>query len=196
MRRRSFFLFFCVLYNLAFVGCALLNDTLSLQLLLILLGLGWLCLGLVSLIVWACHFRDLERRSWEPFAVHFVAVVLAVLAQSVSEPLAWTLKKSVMQRAAERITREHPQDGDAPLLPGERWVLSRKEDHRVDVRRYGSNWTVLFITGHTEFNGAVGYLYSSRDVPPGQSLHGRKFLEALERKAPRWFYCYSPKGWD
>jgi hypothetical protein len=62
---------------------------------------------------------------------HLRAVVGSYCALSYSEPFAWVLKRNTMQRAVERIVREHPQQGAVPLNGDERWVLvSDDERHR------------------------------------------------------------------
>jgi len=136
---RGFLFWFCVLYNVALVACVLLADTFSLQVIVFLLGMGWTGLSFSSLIVWSFYYREPKRRAWEPFTVCCVALLLMFLSLSVSENIAWALKRSTMQRAAQRIAREHPQDGDAPLRADERWMLSSTEEGSVDVRRYGRN---------------------------------------------------------
>lgn len=187
---------FCVLFNAVFVACALLCETFSLQILLLTLSIGWLTLNVVVLLSWAFAARGSKRHAAAPFVAHICALSLAYCALSYSEPFAWVLKRNTMQRAVERIVREHPQQGAVPLNGDERWVLVSDDDGTVDVRRYGDDWTVLFITGDTLLSGYTGYLFSWRDRAPRRELHGGGYLEARERRAPRWFHVYSPHGWD
>lgn len=194
--RMGAFFWFCVFYGLVLIGCALGCSTYSLDIVVLLLSFIWLILVLVSLLAWVLDKSDWRKYSAAPLVALVFALPLAWLASGASEPLAWALKRNTMERAAYRLARQHPQQGAAPLNEDERWILSPDEDHRVDVRRYGDDWTVLFITGNTMFNGPTGYLFSWRDRAPAEPLHERRFLEARGRKAPHWFHVYSPDGWD